>query len=31
MKQLTEIKNRAIADYLQVNEAAFGQANILKK
>ena len=31
MKQLTIIKNRAIADYLQVNETAFGQANILKK
>ena len=31
MKQLTIIENRAIADYLQVNEAAFGQANILKK
>ena len=31
MKQLTVIKNRAIADYPQVNEAAFGQHNILKK
>ena len=31
MKQLNVIKNRAIADYLQVNEAAFGKASILTK